>query len=402
MSNTVKCSVCNIVIDEMLSYIQNKLSSISEDTLVRLCTSAFTATEIQKSKSLLFDAVITAKQNIQRQGDGKEQRDIYDIIGVFRTEDPCSIPVFVARQLEKLPPITFDHLDCTKLLRDIVRLQNDIAAIKADYVTSDELEDLRKEVQASKNVTPSRLSTCNVNARRGAWCYDSGPLGLSHQHNSTLNDTTNINKDQTLSSVSSSQNVTYRSIIMSGSRPTADNIVLRPAPVKTTEMSHHAEQMIALAEPAPNKGNSIPVPVPQNIETMQNDKDDWQTVQYKKKKSNKRFEGQFGTAITTQGNFKAAERRVPMFITKVDKNSIVSEIADYIRSETNESVTLEKLKIRNEEYYSAYKFFVAESKVSLFLDNNLWPKGIIFRKFVHYKPKEPRRNNFADGSTPII
>lgn len=59
MSDTVKCSVCNIVIDETLSFIQIKVSSISEDTLVWLCTSAFTATEFQISKSLLFDVVAT-------------------------------------------------------------------------------------------------------------------------------------------------------------------------------------------------------------------------------------------------------------------------------------------------------------------------------------------------------
>lgn len=115
MSVTVKCNVCNIVIDEMLSYIQNKLSVIDEETLVRLCTSAFTAAEIKISKALLFESVPTGKRNVLRKGDRKEQREINDIMNLFRTADPSSIPVFVARQLEKLPPILFDHLDCTKL-----------------------------------------------------------------------------------------------------------------------------------------------------------------------------------------------------------------------------------------------------------------------------------------------
>lgn len=94
--------------------------------------------------TLLQPKVATVRQNKQRRGEGKEQREIYDIIYVFGTEDPSSISVFVARQLEKLLPITFDRLDCTMLLKDIVRLQNDMAAIKANYVTSAELEVLGK------------------------------------------------------------------------------------------------------------------------------------------------------------------------------------------------------------------------------------------------------------------
>lgn len=202
MSATVKCNECNIVIDEMLSYIQNKLSVIDEETLVRLCMSAFTGAEIQNSKSLLFEAVPTDKQIVQRRGDKKEHRDLNDIINLFRTADPSSIPVFVARQLEKLPPLTFDHLDCTKLLKDIVRLQADMNSVKATYVTLNELEDLRKEVRSMKNIAPPKLSICNINGKRGAsylGSVNSGPMGMSHLHNSTLNETNDSNKHESSS-----------------------------------------------------------------------------------------------------------------------------------------------------------------------------------------------------------
>lgn len=89
-----------------------------------------------------------------------------------------------------------------------------------------------------------------------------------------------------------------------------------------------------------------------------------------------------------------------MFITKISKDADESEITDYILQKTKETVLLEKIKIRNEQLYSAYKFFVDESKMSIFLNSNIWPKDIIFRKFVHYKHKQPYGAGFGHGNVP--
>lgn len=70
MSKVVKCISCNVVIDELLSYIQNKISVIDEDTLVRLCTSSFSSEDIEKSKTLLYESVPVEKAKIKR----KKQR----------------------------------------------------------------------------------------------------------------------------------------------------------------------------------------------------------------------------------------------------------------------------------------------------------------------------------------
>ncbi|KAL0851478.1 hypothetical protein ABMA28_007275 [Loxostege sticticalis] len=110
----VKCNSCNIVIDELLSYIQNKVSISDEESLVRICSSVFTSVQIENSKKLLFEAVSSELKRKIRKGKGKENRELYDIISFFKATDPDVLPIFVARDLEKLPPITFDHLDVSK------------------------------------------------------------------------------------------------------------------------------------------------------------------------------------------------------------------------------------------------------------------------------------------------
>ncbi|KAJ2937418.1 hypothetical protein O0L34_g18604 [Tuta absoluta] len=143
MTNIVKCNECNLVVDELLSFLQNKIDVVNEDTLCQICVSAFSAADIQKSKELLFASIPTDKRNIRRKKAGKEHRNIEDIISLLKGVDPEIIPVFVARDLHKLPPVTFDHVDVTSLLRDIVLLQTAVQDIRRNYATIDQLEDVK-------------------------------------------------------------------------------------------------------------------------------------------------------------------------------------------------------------------------------------------------------------------
>lgn len=104
--------------------------------------------------------------------------------------DPEEIPVFVARELHKLPPVNFDHVDVTRLLKDIVKLQQDVALIKeqceaqnkSNLLLRSEVDALRHHTSSVQVVSPQ----CYVNHKRGAFLgnfdYDSGPIGLSHIH----------------------------------------------------------------------------------------------------------------------------------------------------------------------------------------------------------------------------
>lgn len=181
----VKCVSCNIIIDEVLAFIVNKLDVMDEDSICKICTSAFTEQDIQKAKDLLFGAVPTSKRNITRKRDGKARRDIDDIICLLKESDPEVIPTFVARDLQKLPPVLFDHVDVTRLLKDIVKLQRDMVNVKENYATIDQLHDLRNEFQHISLINTSNLY---VNKQRGGarncdhfdqkFCCDSGPMGL--------------------------------------------------------------------------------------------------------------------------------------------------------------------------------------------------------------------------------
>lgn len=193
MSSTLKCNNCNLVVDEMLSYIQNKLSLIDEESLTKICLSTFTSVQIEKSKSLLFESLPADQRKKARKGQGKDNRVLNDIISVFKVTEPDVMPVFVARDLEKLPPITFDHLDVSKLLKDLMVVQAEIKNIKASYVTTDQLEELKKDI---KNISVS-VSPHNINRKRGA-CRDNESILLSQHSSSTAECLNSHNNNQSL------------------------------------------------------------------------------------------------------------------------------------------------------------------------------------------------------------
>lgn len=117
-------------------FVQNKHKVMDTKSLVRICATAFTSDDIDKSNLLLFDAIQTTHvQYKKRRLEGKTKRDMEDIINVFKQTDSELIPTFVPRDLNKLPPVTFDHIDVSRLLKDVIVLEEEMRDTKENYFT---------------------------------------------------------------------------------------------------------------------------------------------------------------------------------------------------------------------------------------------------------------------------
>ncbi|XP_061718813.1 uncharacterized protein LOC133526278 [Cydia pomonella] len=404
MTDVIKCNSCNIVIDELLAYVQNKVSIIDAITLVRICKSAFTSDEIKKSKSLLFDSISTDARKITRKSKGKEERDLVDIINVFRSTEPDVVPIFVARQLERLPPILFNSLDCTKLLKDMLKMQNDLDEIKTSYVTLQQLDRLKEELQVAKNNYLPPSSICNVNTKRGAWAvdtFDSGPMGIL-QCNSTVIENCEVAKQVP------GHESANRSILQEGvPRSLHDSSAYQRSSVDKVESAHaliaDTAQTHATATPMPPgerqliQDVNIAIGTADNVSSIisvPNNDEGWNLVQRRSTRTSKyRLQGKYGVATGLQCNFKAAERKVPLLITNVHKDTTREDVMQYIRKQTNDTVFLREIHTKNRRDYKAFKMFVSENKLHMYLDEKIWPENIIFRRFVNDKYKYPNRVN---------
>ncbi|KAG7308724.1 hypothetical protein JYU34_005954 [Plutella xylostella] len=241
----------------------------------------------------------------------------------------------------------------------------------------------------------------NVNNRRGAWTdIDSGPIGLSQFHDSndyTLDEIKDPFKSPTDIATLRSSNSEVRVRRDGDDSPGGRGRPASALPAQSASASPSLPMPPPPPPPPPPPApNNLSPPPKAKIQRQQDNKpeEEWHVVSRRKSKTktNYRYTGKYGMAPELD-SFKAADKLVPIFITNVHSNTAVTDITTYLLQKTCEKVVLEKLNIKNSSNHCAYKFFVSKSKEDLFLSEQLWPKGIIFRKFNNYKFRDANRVN---------
>lgn len=419
-SNVVKCPNCNMVINEVLAFICNKVDVMDEESISRICVCAFSENDILSAKNLLFDSLPTARRKKIRKRQGKTLRDIDDIITVIEESDPEDFPIFVAKDLQKLPPVLFDHVDVTRILKDLVRMQNEIFTIREQYATIGELNDIKLDLESLRNASIVNTFKKNVNTKRGAclmngFGHDSGPMGLPPLHNEVSTpanqqlspqpprDYRSIPKINFLlegssaqqTQLSNGQRINESAVTeqtQTGRAAEAERVMpVEPLTASDRAQVNHAQlihspKAIHTASPVES---SVAISVRKTIADSvrggvwkpETPDKDWITVQRKRLRN--RFVGNRGKAATEPDEkFKAADVKTPIYIYNVAKEVSVCDIQKYVQSKTNIEVTLFKMNMKKLKDYDAYKIFVPKIKEEIFLRDDFWPDGIAFRRFL--------------------
>lgn len=429
-TKTVKCTNCNIVINEVLAFIQNKSDVTNEESLSAICLSAFSNDDILAAKSLLFESCPTKTlKNITRKGAGKSKREIDDIISFFKQVDPEELPIFVARELQKLPPITFDHIDVTSLLKKLLLLENDMLKIKETYITIEQFSELKQEVTDLRNASIVNNFGCNnVNKKRGAYlvdsCCDSGPIGLTHftlspeqrsgvDQCDTDNQSFRVLQQKSIATPQEPvRHVEARTAVSNTTatepaRPTAAACAGKGLNYSVTNSESRVNELNAMHNNPPvltstegNKRSFVDIVKDSEWKISKPD-EEWTQVQRRRLRN--RFIGMKGKANKdSTDNFKAADIRIPLFINNVDKKTREEDIINYIFRKTQVQVSLDKISMKFEKEYNAFKIYVPRHKMDVFLDSSLWPEGISFRKYINFRNRTTEQGSSNRVPSPKL
>lgn len=478
----VKCSSCNIVINELLTFVRHVIDYTDEESIHQLCTTTFSEEDIAKAKVLLFESVSCAKKMPLRKKQGKKRmsRDLDDIIGLMKGTDPSKFPIFCARNLDRIPPVTYDHVDATRFIKEILAVKNRLTVLEEKAVTVKDFDLLKQEVSHMKNASFVEDFQYKVNSRRGACLQssfdtNSGPFGLNYVPeyvaiNSAQTADAEVNVQHSVKLKVDKEIVLDDSISLGCTQKEATNVSQsQPQHLETSTVVSNREstiscddtsasgtesacaQVIEMQQNATECGDSAGVSETVNMMTQGEESTDvantsrekcvrvslvnrsptienrseasklsarsihkgetrsemrnhsavsvsaiseqtvgvgeWQVVRSKSSKHYK-LVGQKGCAPNVpNGKFKAAEVKIPLLISNVSKEASEEDIIKYIKDKTNESVTLKKINmLKNKNYYS-YKLFVSKNNLDTFLSDEFWPKGVTFRRFVHFMYK---------------
>lgn len=115
------------MVNELLCFVGNKVDSMPTDLIIKLVCDFYDEKEIESAKKMFFDLTDDDRpsqmRNIKRQGPNKNTNNVTDIISLFQSLEVDRVPVFVARNLSNLPPISQNHFDMSSILREIETLK---------------------------------------------------------------------------------------------------------------------------------------------------------------------------------------------------------------------------------------------------------------------------------------
>ena len=122
-----------IVVNELLCFVQNKMNMLPSETIVQLCSKHYRTDEIETAKKKLYEVCPTDTRVLNRKGPKKNVQNLDDVVKRLNELDPERevIPFFVARDLGNLPPITFNSIDVSVLLAKIESMHDEVQLMRA-------------------------------------------------------------------------------------------------------------------------------------------------------------------------------------------------------------------------------------------------------------------------------
>lgn len=314
-----------LIVNEVLAFIIHAIDYMDEVSIVQICRSAYKEEEVCSAKLMLFQSLGQLEQMPSRRRDGGD-KSLQDIISLLKRTDPDDVPEFVARDLHKLPPVTFDHVDVTRLLKDITYLKASLEDMKSKMEASQAtINDLRAEVALLRNATSvsGSIDIKNVNTRRGA---QNASVISFESANSSASPVADVADDA------------RRPAATAVSTPAAEARVGTSTPKRAyAAVAATNKPAVTQTKRSKAKGGQQTRGKPQPPTSPKKDtcdKDGFIKVERRKKKPPCR--NQCGTAQTGPNILlRPAVPTTQLYVSRLHHTTTVEQIVEYVRSKTN-------------------------------------------------------------------
>lgn len=359
----------NIIINELLTFVQNKINVLDELSIIQICATNFADSEIENGKQLVYTSLADGVRCPMRKGDDKNKKNLKDIIKVLKESDPDNHPVFVARDLNRLPPVSFDHVDVSRLLKDLTYLKNEVNQIRSDTVSKCEISTLEKTFRTELGQLRACLRDTKQNKR-------SELPNERHTHNNNA-PTSIASRTSDAGIITISEKSTPREEPSPSAAPAPALAPAQSAYVPTyRDMALHVNSVSM-------QGNTA------RIDTERTGGDGFTLVERSKPKHKKPKPNMRGS-LTSNGPIQVAESLCSIYVSRAKTVVTEKDIKDHILEMGEECISVEKLKQNHATSFNSFKIVVTASRLTKFLDSSFWPSGLVYRRYrerpVSYTP----------------
>ncbi|KAI5640238.1 hypothetical protein NE865_07337 [Phthorimaea operculella] len=391
-----------VVVDELLAFVQNKLDVMDVVSLEQICLTSYSDVDIYTAMVHLNETAEPKHVRLtMRNKEGSGKKNIRDIFRVFQNEDPDDVPTYVARDLNKLPPVTFDHVDVTTLLKDIVLLKSDMKDLKQKWETAEQVSaELRRELSSlrGQNAVSATPPAACVNMQRGAAVqHETAPVSDSTRP-ATLQQTGKLRVSDPAADRKSDNNIPPPP-------PPRPKPALHPdaapfipgkqkeVPLRKTRRTRRKRQP---APPVTQKGKQTARPAveEQHVVSKAIVDEDGYTLVERRKRQLRRNRNKRGTVTAASTSLKAAEPIAQLYVSRLDNETTPEDILQHLeqmanlrrdpsRIPTGLTLGIRKLESKISTNFRSFVLTVPRKYVGEFMRTDFWPQGVVFR---HYRP----------------
>ena len=377
----------NIVINNLLCYISTARHAISKEQIISCCWSFYDLNIVKEAKEILFAA--NNDKPVRRRGDVALKHELEDIYDKFVKYDECNIPLpkFVADNYSAMPPTSgYELIGSTivNLINEIAALKEEIKEVKNNNFLNDilcndvknmkddimeinnnmrnlKMQFFEKEIRRLSNV--ETLKKCNdiesfTSSAPTLSQFDHGSSAEAHPLSSSNSEPSPLNLD-----------VNTRTFDCSYSDATKRNVSLpRHSMAKNTMINYKSAEIVSSS----SRGN-------------QPDEDGFQLVSKNNRKNKSKY-GIVGNKVT--GSIKCAIRNYDLYLGNCDLDIEENDIIKYVKDECNIDILYCNQLSTSSEYSKSFKLTTSLNDRDILLNPELWPKGIVCRKFYNSKSKK--------------
>ena len=340
--------------NELLCYLVNKIDILRHDLLVKLVTDFYTDEEVELAKNILFDTVVTESRKRLRKGPNKRNSNVADMIAVIHELHADQLPNYCALDLSRIPPMDLNSVDVTGMVQDIRNIKHSIATCSNNY---------------------ENPVTANLQTEMNAMKEQMAEL-LKHVRGS----------QPSFSQVVQQPKLNLPSVPRM--KPTAPPLHNLPADTSVTSVWQSPVPM------------SAPKPVRKSIPTLKlqpaaasepsSEDDRFMLDRHGRRRQYRKSKAILGTSASPNSRLSSSEthkRLVSLFVTRLDPDTDVDRVKDYVKSKFKVDFKCVKLDTKYDTYSSFNIEGFCENPADFYKCEN-WPENILVRKF--YKPKETR------------
>lgn len=374
----------------LLAFLEKQLYSMDEVSVIQICTSNWREEEIRSAKVLLYESLEMIDRMPSRRRDEKGERSLQDIINVFKGTDPDEWPVeFVvtSQGLHSMPPVTFDHVDVTRLLKDITTLKSSLDDLKLKFEASQTtINDLRAEiVELKTNKSVCRSITDVSNSDSCGIAIDAVQLSSA----SSELDPSSVNVTDRHATPRPAPRASPAPVVTNVSTPTSRAYATAASQPPKGQQSTQPRKAPALTTaPAPD-----PVPAKES-----SDNEGFIKVERKRRKPLCR--NKCGTGVSGPNMLlRAAVPTTLLYVSRLHYSTKPDDLVEYMRVKTKFTLRVAKLESRHSVNFNSYVVRVPTSHLATFTQEEFWPKGVVFRRYRGRLPDTPSLCSASQDTT---